>query len=55
MSGARVVKTLVGAAVVVLEATREAVSHAGWYLRYQVNGTTHDYDDPPPRGGSDAP
>ena len=34
------------AAVGGLELAREAVVHAGWYLRYRVNGTTHEGEDP---------
>ena len=49
MIGAGVAKTLVAAAVGALAAAREVVTHATWYLRYQVNGTTHEDDDPPAR------
>ena len=48
MIGAGVVKTLVAAAVGGLALAREVVGHAGWYLRYQVNGTTREDDDQSP-------
>ncbi len=47
MIGAGVAKTLMAAAVGALELAREVVTHTAWYLRYQVNGTTHEDDEPP--------
>ena len=47
MIGAEAAKTLLGGAVVVLVTAREVASHAGWWLRYQVEGTAHDGDDTP--------
>jgi len=54
MLGAGIVKTLVAAAVEAVEVAREAVAHAGWYLRYQVNGTTREDDETPGRERSKA-
>ena len=34
------------AAVGAVELARDAVAHAGWYLRYQVSGTTHEGEGP---------
>jgi len=47
MSGTEVAKTLLGGAVVVLRTAREAAGHASWWLRYQVEGTTHEGDEAP--------
>ena len=35
-------KKLLGGAVGVLTLAGQAVRHAGWYLRYRVDGTSHD-------------
>ena len=45
MIGAEAAKTLLGGAVVVLVTAREVASHAGWWLRYQVEGTARDGED----------
>ena len=47
MSGTEAVKTLLGGAVVVLGTARDVASHAAWWVRYQVEGTTHEGDEPP--------
>ena len=52
MIGAGVLKTLMAAGVGGLAVVREVLSHAGWYVRYQVNGTTREDDDPPAPGRS---
>lgn len=43
-----------GGAVGVLSVARALVSHAAWYVRYQVEGTTHDEEPPAGDHGSDS-
>jgi hypothetical protein len=37
-------KKLLGGAVGVAAVARDVARHAVWYVRYQVDGTTHDDD-----------
>jgi hypothetical protein len=48
MIGTEAAKTLLGGAVVVLNAARDMGGHAAWWLRYQVEGTARDDEHAPP-------
>ncbi len=48
MIGTEAAKNLLGAAVVVLKTARDATGHVAWWLRYQVEGTAREDEDPPP-------
>ncbi len=45
MIGTGIAKTLLSGAVGVLGAGRDAMTHAVWWVSYQVQGTTRDDED----------
>ena len=48
MTGTGVAKTLLSGAVGAVALARDLARHASWYVRYQLDGTTHDEEPPHP-------